>query len=132
MALTKQERILERLRDFQNTTPDVLGAAVVENSGLIIASTLTTRSQEERVAAMSAVIQSLNERLAQELDQGEPQQLYLRSEHGYILLSSLGKEAVFTVLAKGTAMIGLVLLAMRQAGPELQSLIESRQPEEAG
>ena len=70
MTKTRTERMVDELRDLQHNSPDVEGAAVVSVDGLPLASLLPPGIEEERVAAMSAAMLSLGDRIASELGRG--------------------------------------------------------------
>jgi hypothetical protein len=72
---------------------------------------------------MSAAMLSLGERIASELGRGILNQVYIKGEHGYVILMSVGEEAVLTVLAREQAKLGLILLDMRRATEALEELI---------
>jgi predicted regulator of Ras-like GTPase activity (Roadblock/LC7/MglB family) len=112
-----------RLRDLQAGTPDVEASAVVSVDGLIIASSLPSGVEEDRVSAMSAAMLSLGERISAELGRGQLDQVYIHGKQGYVLLMSAGNDAVLTVLAREGAKLGLVLLEMRRAAEDLSKLV---------
>lgn len=113
----------ERLRLLQQNSPDLEGAAVVSADGLIMASVLPQDSEEDRVAAMSAAMLSLGDRIAEELRRGELEQVYIRGKVGYVLLSAVGPEAVLTILARSDARLGLLLLEARLATRDLLTIL---------
>ena len=115
--------MVERLRDLQASPPDVEASAVVSVDGLSIASALPREVEEDRVSAMSAAMLSLGERIASELGRGSLDQVYIKGENGYVLLMSVGLEAVLTVMARKEAKLGLILLDMRRATEALEKLI---------
>jgi predicted regulator of Ras-like GTPase activity (Roadblock/LC7/MglB family) len=49
--------------------------------------------------------------------------VYVKGEKGYVVLMSVGEEAVLTVLAREQAKLGLILLDMRRAAEDLSKLI---------
>jgi predicted regulator of Ras-like GTPase activity (Roadblock/LC7/MglB family) len=91
--------------------------------GLSIASALPQGVEEDRVSAMSAAMLSLGERIATELGRGSLEQVYVKGEIGYVVLMSVGEEAVLTALAREQAKLGLILLDMRRAAEDLSKLI---------
>lgn len=123
MTQSRTEQMVARLKDLQISTPDIEASAVVSVDGLIIASALPTDVEEDRVSAMSAAMLSLGERIAGELGRGVLDQVYIRGANGYVILSSVGEEAVLTVLARKDAKLGLVFLDMRRAAENLSRLI---------
>ncbi|HDD23992.1 MAG TPA: hypothetical protein ENF52_00955 [Chloroflexi bacterium] len=123
MAKSRAELIVERLRELQATTPDVEASAVVSVDGLIMASALPPNVEEDRVSAMSAAMISLGERIAGELGRGLLDQVYVRGKMGYVILMSVGEEAVLTALAREEAKLGLVFLDMRRVVEDLTALL---------
>ena len=116
---SRTEQMMARLRDLRVSTPDIEASAVVSVDGLIIASDLPQDVEEDRVSAMSAAMLSLGERIAGELGRGTLDQVYIRGHNGYVILMSVGEEAVLTALAREDAKLGLVFLDMRRAAADL-------------
>lgn len=125
MARMRTERMIERLKELQASTPDIEASAVVSLDGLIMASALPADVEEDRVSAMSAAMLSLGERIASELGRGTLDQVYIRGERGYVVLMAVGEEAVLTVLARPQAKLGLLFLDMRRAAEDLARILSS-------
>lgn len=123
--LTKSriEQMNERLRDLQVSSPAVEAAAIVSIDGLSMASSMPGDVEEDRVAAMSAAMLSLGERIASELGRGMLNQVYIKGENGFVILMSVGEEAVLTVLARKDAKLGLVFLDMGRTVTDLEKLV---------
>ena len=113
----------ERLRDLQASSPDVEASAVISVDGLTIASALPENIEGDRVAAMSAAMLSLGERISGELGRGNLDQVYIRGENGFMILMAVGDEAVLTVLARKQAKLGLLFLDMRRVTQDLSELV---------
>ncbi|HSJ55990.1 MAG TPA: roadblock/LC7 domain-containing protein [Anaerolineae bacterium] len=120
---SRTEQMVARLRDLRVSTTDIEASAVVSVDGLIIASDLPADVEEDRVSAMSAAMLSLGERIAGELGRGMLDQVYIRGDNGYVILMSVGEEAVLTSLARQDAKLGLVFLDMRRAATDLARLV---------
>ena len=123
MTKSRTQKMVDRLRDMQSSSPDIEGSAIVSVDGLSIASSLHQEIEEDRVSAMSAAMLSLGERIATELGRGGLEQVYIRGTNGYVLLMAIGEEAVLTVMAREGAKLGLILLDMRRASEDLVGLI---------
>jgi predicted regulator of Ras-like GTPase activity (Roadblock/LC7/MglB family) len=123
LAKSRNDQLAERLRDLQVSSPDVEAAAVVSVDGLSMASSLPGNIEEDRVSAMSAAMLSLGERISNELGRGSLEQVYVKGEHGFVILMSVGEEAVLTVLAREQAKLGLIFLDMSRAVKELEKLV---------
>ena len=120
---SRTEQIMARLRDLRAIASDIEASAVVSVDGLTIASDLPADVEEDRVSAMSAAMLSLGERIASELGRGTLDQVYIRGGDGYVILMSIGEDAVLTALARQGAKLGLVFLDMRRAAADLRSLL---------
>lgn len=105
------------------STPDVEASAVVSVDGLTIASSLPAGVEEDRVSAMSAAMLSLGDRIAHELGRGNLIQVYVKGEHGFVILTAVGEDAVLTVLAHEDAKLGLVFFDMKRAAEDLRALL---------
>jgi len=123
VAKSRTELLTSQLQDLQASSTDVEASAIVSVDGLIIASALPATVEEDRVSAMSAAMLSLGERIAGELSRGQLTQVYIKGNHGYILLTAVGEEAVLTVLARKEAKLGLIFLDMRRAAEDLATLL---------
>lgn len=123
MSKSRSEQMVESLRAMQSAAPDIEASAVVSVDGLIMASALSMDVEEDRVSAMSAAMLSLGERIAGELGRGGLDQVYIRGDNGFIVLSAIGEEAVLTALAHKRAKLGMVFLEMRRTSEILTKLV---------
>lgn len=123
MAKSRTELMVDRLRDLQATTPEIEASAVVSVDGLIMASSLPAGVEEDRVSAMSAAMLSLGERISGELGRGVLDQVYVKGKSGYVILMSVGEEAVLTTLVRENAKLGLIFLDMRRTADDLEKLV---------
>lgn len=123
MTKSRTELMVDRLRDLQASSPDVEASAVVSVDGLTMATALPASVEEDRVAAMSAAMLSLGERIAGELGRGKLDQVYIKGESGFVILMAVGQEAVLTVLARQETKLGLLFLDMRRATEDLTNLL---------
>ncbi len=123
MSQSRTKQMVDRLREMQVSSPDIEASAIVSVDGLSIASALPQEIEEDRVSAMSAAMLSLGERIATELGRGDLEQVHIKGENGFVVLMSIGEEAVLTVLASEKAKLGLIFLDMRRAVEDLEKLI---------
>ena len=122
---SRTERLVRRLQEMQMSMADVEATAIVSVDGLTMASSLPAGVEEDRVAAMSAAMLSLGERIASELGRGILDEVYVKGEDGYVVLRAVGEEAVLTVLARQQAKLGLLFLDMRRASADLAAILEA-------
>ncbi len=123
MADTRSTQMVNRLRDMQATAPDIIASALVTADGLSLATALPSDVPEERVAAMSAAMLSLGERISAELQRGTLEEVYIRGEEGMVLLTAVGRDAVLTALSRSEAKLGLMFLEMRRAAADLEAYV---------
>ncbi len=123
MTSSRTEQMVSRLRQMQAASPDIEASAVVSVDGLIIASALPNDVEEDRVSAMSAAMLSLGERISAELGRGSLEQVYIKGDDGFVILTSIGSDAVLTALARKNAKIGLIFLEMQRAAEDLEQVV---------
>jgi predicted regulator of Ras-like GTPase activity (Roadblock/LC7/MglB family) len=123
MTSSRTELMVSRLRQMQAASSDIEASAVVSCDGLIIASALPGDVEEDRVSAMSAAMLSLGERISAELGRGSLEQVYIKGDEGFVILTSIGSDAVLTALARKNAKIGLIFLEMQRAAEDLEKVV---------
>ncbi|MFW9990665.1 MAG: roadblock/LC7 domain-containing protein [Candidatus Odinarchaeota archaeon] len=117
----KTGRLEKVLIDFKSKVPDVEGVVVVTQEGLPIASLINARVDEDRVSAMTAASLSLAERVSNELDRGELNEVMIKGTNGFIIMMNAG-EAVLTGITNPSAKLGLVLLEMKRAASKIAEM----------
>ncbi len=119
----RADMLISILNDLNGSSGDIDASAVVSTDGLMMASLLPQTMDEDRVAAMSAAMLSLGQRSSEELAKGDLEQVLVKGEHGYILMTHAGDEAVVTVLTKQNAKLGLIFLDVKRAAESIVKLI---------
>ncbi len=119
----RAEMLTTILTELNGTSADIEASGVVSTDGLMMAAVLPQGMDEDRVGAMSAAMLSLGDRTAQELARGELEQVLIKGDKGYVLMTHAGKEAVLTVLAKPQAKLGLIFLDVRRAAESISELV---------
>ncbi|MFW5739386.1 MAG: roadblock/LC7 domain-containing protein [Myxococcota bacterium] len=123
MATTRTDRIQDELRTLRAASPDVIGSAVVSIEGFVISSILPSEIDEDLVSGMAAAMLGVGERISNELMGAQLEQTFVRSEKGYVILNSVGSEAVLVVLTTKEARLGLIFIDVRRRVNELIKLI---------
>ncbi len=111
------------LSDLNGTSADIEASSIISTDGLMMASKLPAGMDEDRVGAMSAAMLSLGTRTADELARGELEQVLVKGENGYVLLTYAGQDCVLTVLAKPKSKLGLIFLDVKRAALSITELI---------
>lgn len=116
------------LQSFVANASNVQGAALVSPDGLTLAAVLPGAMDEERVAAMSAAMLSLGERIGRELSRGQIERILVEGSSGYGILTSCTEDAVLLVLADASAKLGILNLEIKNVLTELQPQLSSLNP----
>jgi hypothetical protein len=111
------------LRGLRGASPDIIGAAVVSIDGFIVASVLPSEVDEELVSGMAAAMLGVGERISSELMASVMEQVYVRSEKGYVVLNAVGADSVLVVLTTKDAKLGLVFIEVKRRCQELAKAI---------
>ena len=111
------------LTELNGTSADIEASGVISTDGLMMAAQMPADLDEDRVGAMSAAMLSLGDRTAQELSRGTLEQVLIKGEKGYVLMTGAGEEAVITVIAKPKAKLGLIFLDVKRAAENIAKLV---------
>jgi uncharacterized protein len=111
------------LSELNGSTADIEASAVLSTDGLMMASLLPASMDEDRVGAMSAAMLSLGDRTSRELARGELEQVLVKGNKGYVLMTHAGNEAVLTALCKPNARLGLIFLDVKRAAESIAKII---------
>mgnify|MGYP000667761675 FL=1 len=111
------------LSELNGSSADIEASAIVSTDGLMMEALLPSSMDEDRVGAMSAALLSLGDRTAKELARGSLDQVLIKGDKGYILMTHAGEDAVLTVLAKPQAKLGLIFLDVKRAAEAVSKVI---------
>lgn len=121
--MSRIEELNNALNNLQASSSDIEACAIVSEDGLIIASLLPQGIEEERVAAMSATMLSMGERISLELKRGELEQLYVKGKSGYFIGMHAGEHAVLIALARKDAKLGLIFFDLSRAADATKAVL---------
>ena len=121
--MSRTEQISRLIKSLSNTTPDVEGAALIDNDGLMIASALGADLDEDSVAAMGAALLGLGERIVGELGRGDLELVMIRGDAGFVIMTRCGPDAVLACLAAKNAKLGLIFLDISRTAKELSRVL---------
>ncbi len=111
------------LSDLNGSSADIEASSVISTDGLMMAAMLPSGLDEDRVGAMGAAMLSLGDRTAQELARGRLEQVLIKGDNGYVLMTHAGNEAVLSVLAKPSARLGLIFLDVKRASEAISKVL---------
>lgn len=120
----KAAQLEERLRTLRQRSPDVMGSEIVSMEGLPIAGDLpTSLSDEDRLAAESAAMLLLGERVAGELGRGDLQTILMTGPNGHVIVATINERAALTVLCRQEARLAMVFLDIAYCTEGLAELL---------
>lgn len=119
----RAEQIRLSLEGLNTSSADIEAAALISIDGLLIDAVMPAGMDEDRIGAMSAALLSLGERTARELGRGRLERVLIQGEHGYVIMTAAGKEAVLTVLTKAEVKLGLAFLDIKRAAHALSRIL---------
>jgi uncharacterized protein len=111
------------LSDLNGSSADIEASAIVSSDGLMMAALLPAGLEEERLGAMSAAILALGSRTAEELSRGRLEQVLIKGNNGYVLLTHAGADAVLAVMTKASAKLGLIFLDVKRASEQVAKIV---------
>lgn len=117
------EMMANILNELTNSSDDVEAAALISSDGIMIASALSADLDEDRVGAMVAALLALGDRVAQELRRGNLEQVMVKGDNGYALITPAATNSVLAVLAKPSAKLGLVFLDAKRTSENLCKIL---------
>ena len=119
----REDLLTSVLNELNGTSADIEASGVISTDGLMMAAVLPAKLDEDRVGAMSAAMLSLGDRTAQELSRGSLEQVLIKGNNGYVLMSYAGADAVLTVLAKPNSKLGLIFLDVKRAAERIIEIV---------
>jgi predicted regulator of Ras-like GTPase activity (Roadblock/LC7/MglB family) len=102
--------------------PDVAGAAVVSDEGLVIAASLPGGVEGDAVAALTVSAQRALGALAATVRHQPPDETVISSADGILALVRLGSATTLLVVAAAGADVGALLYDLRRHAPVLVAL----------
>ena len=117
--MNRVDRILKRLSE---TNQDIVGAAIVNNEGFMLAGKIPKNVDEDLVSAAFAALRSIAQRASQQIELGNVIQLIMLSENGGALIHS-GKKSSLILLIKPDANLGLILIDVMNIMREIKDVL---------
>ena len=121
---SKVGQIKQILQLLEINTPGIEASAIVSLQGLPIVSAMPAGVNDDVVAAMTAAVLSVGEKALQELQKGKLVKILIEGEKGYIIMTTVGQNAILTVLAKHSSNLGLIFLTMKQTAQKIAALLK--------
>lgn len=119
----REQMLKSILSELNGASGDIEASAVISSDGLTMAALLPQDVDEDRVGAMAAAMLSLGERTSSELARGTLEQVMVKGENGYILMSHAGRDAVLTIIARKDSKLGLIFLDAKRAAKSIAEIL---------
>lgn len=123
MTLDIVASLKDTLRGLQEMSPYVIGSAVVTSDGFIVASNLPSEADEKKITIVAMAMLTLGQETTSELGSSEPERVLVESKDSYIVLVNAGPDAVVAAVADKNAVLGLLLVAMKQAVQQVKAIL---------
>jgi predicted regulator of Ras-like GTPase activity (Roadblock/LC7/MglB family) len=123
MVQTLSDQLAVVLNDFERNVPHVEATAVVSTDGLVIASRLPDQVEEDRIGAMGAAILAISARSGNELERGVMERVLIEGAAGYILIRSIGEDAILVALVEKDVRLGMLFYEAKKCIQSLNELL---------
>ena len=123
MAQTLSDQLDIILNTFERNVPHVQATAIVSTDGLVIASRLPDKVEEDRIGAMGAAILSISSRSGDELDRGDMERVLIEGKLGFFLLHSIGADAILVSLAEKEVRLGMLFYECKKCINQLSEIL---------
>ncbi|MEM3398335.1 MAG: roadblock/LC7 domain-containing protein [Nitrososphaerota archaeon] len=120
---TRAEKIRSVISELIRGNPDVSGAAIISTEGLVIESSLPSGVDEERASAAFSALQSIVERVSDQVALGKLNFLILLTDKGGAILYP-GKKASLIILMSPKAKIGLLIIDVKDTVEKLKDILD--------
>jgi predicted regulator of Ras-like GTPase activity (Roadblock/LC7/MglB family) len=115
---------LNAIADEIREISDVMAFALVRRDGTIVTHGLMSSADPKVVAAMTAAISGTAELATEQLRQGRFLRTIVECEHGKILITDAGRQALLVFLVFSDANLGLVLMQLEKVGRKIADMLD--------
>ena len=124
-AATWKSKIQEIVEPLRRDNPNIIGCAVLDEKGTIVACSIPPEMDEEKVSTVFAALRSAAEKTAQHMALEKMNQFVIFAESGGALLQRHGDLFLF-VFMKPDAKLGAVLMELGYAIEKLEQIIKTK------
>ncbi|HDZ62167.1 MAG TPA: hypothetical protein ENH40_03350 [Nitrospirae bacterium] len=117
-------RIKQVLGDINDKVKGLDSMLLITEDGFPIASTLDTGDKEIRSTAAGAILCDAGLRGIKELDLGDLEAVVTLGTKGYFVLNRIKDAAILVAVASRDVALGMVLLRIKKALPEIIEAVE--------
>jgi predicted regulator of Ras-like GTPase activity (Roadblock/LC7/MglB family) len=120
---TLAQSVNQHLRTLRTSTPEIIGAVVVNMDGFVVSSVIPSEVDDELIGGMAAAVIGVGERIAADLMRAQMEQVYIRSAKGYVIINAINEQSALILLVTRDAKLGLIFLELRRVVEELTRVI---------
>jgi len=120
---TLAQSVNQHLRTLRTSTPEIIGAVVVNMDGFVVSAVIPSEVDDELIGGMAAALIGVGERIATDLMRAQMEQVYIRSPKGYVIINAITDQSALVLLVTREAKLGLVFLELRRVVEELGRVI---------
>lgn len=113
------EQVLNELHDH---SLEIEASALMSIDGIMIASHLPTHVSEDRMAAMSAAMLSLGDRMIADLSGTETDRVMIQSNVGYVIVTMVNEELLLTVVVRPDAKLGMIFHDIKNTAKTINTI----------
>lgn len=110
------------LKELHQESSEVQASALVSEDGMMLASHLPKGVSEDRLAAMSAAILSLGDRMIDDLSGGVTDRVMIQTNMGYVIVTAVSDDLVLTVSTAADAQLGMIFHDVKNFAKQLQGV----------
>ena len=113
----------EILEDLMRGVEEIEACSIVSIEGLPICSKMPEEYDDTIVAAMTAAMLSLGDKIASSLTRGTLKKVSVEGENGHIISQYAGSNAVLTISTSKEVKLGLVFMELGSATNKIGELL---------
>jgi predicted regulator of Ras-like GTPase activity (Roadblock/LC7/MglB family) len=121
IQLSRADRLQRVLEDLKEKSPNIRGALLVTENGLVVAAVM---DDAEQFGAIAANLFDLSRKASQRLDQGDVERVVIDAEQGTIVVFPAGPHVSLTAIVDKNAKLGLILRLVARAVPDIAEMME--------
>ncbi|WP_457620400.1 roadblock/LC7 domain-containing protein [Methanopyrus sp.] len=111
--------MIEKVLADLNRVAGVNGSLVASSDGLVVAEMVPPEVNAEVVGAITTTVYGSGERVVEEMELGELEQMLMESTDGKVIAIRAGDDAVLVLITDPDANLGLIRLKAREAAEEI-------------
>ena len=126
MSLIKTEPLTQVLKNYVKISDDILGCAIVDSDGLIIASTFSSDLEDLTIGALTALLHSLGEKIHKEFETGFFKNATLQIQTQILIFTEIEEQKILTTILKENSSIDAIIPYTKIAIEKIANVIRGK------